>query len=109
MLCLSNEAELFFLPKEIFNSLITNQEIYDKIIAMSQEKNKVLSLKITKYKDLFELEFDKFLSPDKDDNKNYNKNNFYRKLYNKNSLENKSIINRLVLKNDKKRLFEEKK
>jgi hypothetical protein len=108
VLCLSNEAELFFLPKEIFNSLITNQEIYDKIIAMSQEKNKVLSLKITKYKDLFELEFDKFLSPDKDDNKNYNKNNFYRKLYNKNSLENKSIINRLVLKNDKKRLFEEK-
>ena len=107
--CLSNEAELFFVPKEIFNSLITNQEIYDKIIAMAQEKNKVLSLKIKKYKDLFELEFDKFLSPNKDEKNNFNKNNFYRKIYNNSSLENKSLINKIVLKNEQKRLFEDNK
>ena len=104
--CLTNEAELFFVPKEIFTSLITNQEIYDKINAMTQEKNKILSLKIIKYKDLFELEFDKFLSPDKEEKNNYNRNDFYSKLYNKSTFENKSIINRLVLKNEKKKLFE---
>ena len=104
--CLTNEAELFFVPKEIFTSLITNQEIYDKISALTEEKNKILSLKINKYKDLFELEFDKFLSPDKEEKNNFNRNDFYSKLYNKSSFENKSIINKLVLKNEKKRLFE---
>ena len=104
--CLTNEAELFFVPKEIFTSIITNQEIYEKITALTEEKNKVLSLKINKYKDLFELEFDKFLSPDKEEKNNFNKNDFYSKLYNKSSFENKSIINRLVLKSEKKRLFE---
>jgi len=104
--CISNEAEVFFVPKEIFTSLITNQEIYDKILALTQEKNKVLSLKINKYKDLFELEFDKFLSPDKDDKNNFIKNDFYSKLYNKSTLEHKSILNHLVLKNEKKKLFD---
>ena len=98
--CITNEAELFFVPKEIFTSLITNQEIYDKIKALTQEKNKILSLKIKKYKDLFELEFDKFLSPDKDEKI------IYSKLYNKISLEHKSVLNHLVLKNDKRKLFE---
>ena len=104
--CLTNEAELYFVPKEIFNSLITNQEIYDKINSIIQEKNKILSLKINKYKDLFELEFDKFLSPDKEEKNNFNRNDFNSKLYNNNSFENKPIINRLILKNEKKRLFE---
>ena len=97
--CLSNDAELFFVPKEIVTSLITNQDIYDKIIDLTQEKNKVLSLKINKYKDLFELEFDKYLSPDKDEKKD-----FY-KLYNK-SLENKSILNHIILNNEKRYIFE---
>ena len=102
--CLTNEAEVFFMPKEIFTSLITNQEIHDKIYAMTQEKNKLLSLKIKKYKDLFELEFDKFMSPDKDEKNN--RNDIYGKLYHKSSLEHRSILNRLVLKNEKRRLFE---
>ena len=102
--CLTNEAELFFVPKEIFTSLITNQEILDKINSLTQEKNKLLSLKIKKYKNLFELEFDKFLSPEK--KKKYNRNDFYHKLYHKSSLENKSILNRLIFKNGKKKLFE---
>ena len=102
--CLTNEAELFFVPKEIFTSLITNQEILDKINSLTQEKNKLLSLKIKKYKNLFELEFDKFLSPDKEEKNN--RNDFYHKLYHKSSLENKSILNRLIFKNGKKKLFE---
>ena len=102
--CLTNEAELFFVPKEIFTSLITNQEILDKINSLTQEKNKLLSLKIKKYKNLFELEFDKFLSPDKEEKNN--RNDFYHKLYHKSSLENKSILNRLIFKNWKKKLFE---
>ena len=104
--CLTNESQLFFVPKEIFTSLITNQEILDKINALTQEKNKILSLKINKYKDLFELEFEKFLSPDKDEKNNFIRNDFYNKLYNKSSFENKSIINRFILKKEKKRLFE---
>ena len=102
--CLTNEAELFFVPKEIFTSLITNQEILDKINSLTQEKNKLLSLKIKKYKNLFELEFDKFLSPDKEEKNN--RNDFYHKLYHKSSLENKSILNHLIFKNGKKKLFE---
>ena len=104
--CLTNEAELFFVPKEIFASLITNQEIYDKIIALTQEKNKILKLKIQKYKDLFEFEFDRFLSPDKDEKNNINRNGFYNKVYNKNYIGNKSIINRLIFKNENRMLLE---
>ena len=103
--CMTNEALLFFIPKEIFTSLITNKEINDKIRELTEEKNKVLSLKIQKYRDLFELEFDKFLSPDKDEKNNINKNEFYKKIYN-NSLEKKTVINPLIIKNEKKILFE---
>ena len=48
---------------------------------------------------MFELEFDKYLSPDKDE-----KIDFY-KLYNKNS-ENKSMLNHLILNNDKRYIYE---
>lgn len=103
--CMTNKALLFFIPKEIFTSLITNKEINDKIRELTEEKNKILSLKIQKYKDLFELEFEKFLSPDKDEKNNINKNDFYKKIYN-NSLEKKTVINPLIIKNEKKILFE---
>ena len=60
--CTSNEAELFFVPREIFNSILTNLDINDKITKISNEKIKILNLKIKRFTDLFELEFYK-LSP----------------------------------------------
>lgn len=105
--CLSKEAELFFVPKEIFSSLMTNQDISDKIISLIDEKNKILILKIKKFKDLFELEFDKFLSPDK--NKNNNRNiNFGNNLIgssNYRPLDKMSLISKIGLKKEKRRLF----
>ena len=105
--CLSKEAELFFVPKEIFSSLMTNQDISDKIKSLIDEKNKILILKIKKFKDLFELEFDKFLSPDKDKKSNRNIN-FGNNLFgssNYRPLDKLSLINKIGLKNEKKRLF----
>ena len=96
--CMTNEAELFFVPKEIFMSLMTNQEINEKIISITQEKSKILSLKIKKCIDLFELEFEKFLTEIKEEKK-YIKIN-----HNIKPLENKSIFNHLIIKNGKKRL-----
>ena len=105
--CLSKEAELFFVPKEIFSSLMTNQDISDKIKSLLDEKNKILILKIKKFKDLFELEFDKFLSPDKDkkNNRNINLGNNLIGSSNYRPLDKLSLINKIGLKNEKKRLF----
>ena len=105
--CFSKEAELFFVPKEIFNSLMTNQDISDKIKSLLEEKNKILLLKIKKFKDLFELEFDKFLSPDKDkkNNRNINLGNNLIGSSNYRPLDKLSLINKIGLKNEKKRLF----
>ena len=102
--CLSKEAELFFAPKEIFSSLMTNQDISDKIISLIDEKNKILILKIKKFKDLFELEFDKFLSPDKKNNRNNFGNNLIGSS-NYRPLDKISLINKIGLKKEKKRLF----
>jgi len=105
--CLSKEAELFFVPKEIFSSLMTNQDISDKIISLIDEKNKILILKIKKFKDLFELEFDKFLSPDKDKKNNRNINFGNNLIGNSNyrPLDKMSLISKIGLKKEKKRLF----
>ena len=71
--CLSTEAELFFAPKEIFTSILTNPEIEEKINKLTTEKIKVLKLKIKRFTDLFELEFDKLSAPIKDKNEfNFN-------------------------------------
>ena len=103
--CLTNEAELFFLPKEIFASLIKIQEIYDKLLELTQEKNNLLKLKIQKYKNLFELEFERFLSPEND-----NKNELYFKINNSNNkyhhISNQNIINRLLFKREKKNFYD---
>ena len=60
--CISKEAELYFVSKEIFNSMLTNPEIEEKITKLLMEKIKILKLKIKRFTDLFEEEFD-ILSP----------------------------------------------
>ena len=61
--CTSNEAELFFVPREIFNSILTNSDIEEKITKLTNEKVKILNLKLKRFTDLFELEFDKLVLP----------------------------------------------
>ena len=68
--CISNEAELFFAPKEIVNSMLTNPDIEEKITKITIEKIKILKLKIKRFTDLFEYEFDK-LAPSINEEKKY--------------------------------------
>ena len=74
--CISNEAELFFVPKEIFNSIITNPDIEEKIEEIVKEKIKILNLKIKRFTDLFESECDRLSPSLKEENKFLITNNF---------------------------------
>ena len=73
--CKSNEAEFFFIPKEIFNSMLTNQDLEEKITKLTNEKIKILKLKIKRFTDLFEIEFDKLAPQIKEEKKNLRLNN----------------------------------
>ena len=52
--CFSDEVELLFLPIEIFNGLLTNDNIYNKIGIIIEEKVNILSRCISKYRNIFE-------------------------------------------------------
>ena len=73
--CKSNEAEFFFIPKEIFNSMLTNQDLEEKITKLTNEKIKILKLKIKRFTDLFEIEFDKLAPQIREEKKNLRLNN----------------------------------
>ena len=73
--CKSNEAEFFFIPKEIFNSMLTNQDLEEKITKLTNEKIKILKLKIKRFTELFEIEFDKLSPQIKEEKKNLRLNN----------------------------------
>ena len=75
--CISNEAEFFFIPKEIFNSMLTNQDIEEKITKLTTEKIKILKLKIKRFIELFETEFDKLSPQFKEEKKNFKPNNLF--------------------------------
>ena len=93
--CISNGAELFFVPKEIFNSLLTNPDIEEKITKITVEKIKILKLKIKRFTDLFEEKFDE-LSPKKEEKKFLNINNLSlsKNLFNKLKISTKIIPKR---------------
>ena len=74
--CISDEAELFFVPREIFNSILTNPDIKEKIEEIVKEKIKILNLKIKRFTDLFEAEFDRLSPSLKEENKFLITNNF---------------------------------
>jgi len=93
--CISNEAELFFVPREIFNSILTNSDIEKKITKLTNEKVKILNLKIKRFTDLFELEFDKLVSPNIKEEKKYLLTNNLK--LNHNTLNNNN--NRILSKN----------
>lgn len=98
--CISNEAELFFVPKEIFNSILTNPDIEEKISKLTTEKIKIINLKIKRFTDLFEEEFDK-LSPQLKEEKKYlnvNKLNISKNLFNNSKTKSKIIPGRFKYK-----------
>ena len=52
--CISDTAELFFLPNEVFNGLISNDNIYNKCALIIEEKVNMLTRCISKYRHIFE-------------------------------------------------------
>ena len=111
--CTSNEAELFFVPREIFNSILTNSDIEVKITKLTNEKVKLLNLKIKRFTDLFELEFDKLVSPKIKEEKKYiltNNVNIKQNTFNNNRTLSQDIPNDMnsintPIKSRQKRLF----
>ena len=76
--CFSDEAELLFLPIEIFNSLITNDNIYNKCGIIIEEKVNILTRCISKYRNIFENNIEYLIKNEINFN---NKNNKQDKKY----------------------------
>ena len=92
--CISNEAEAFFVPKEIFTSMLTNPDIEEKITKITTEKIKILKLKIKRFTDLFEVEFDKLSASVKEEKKYLNFNNLTasKNIFNKSKMASTKLI-----------------
>ena len=52
--CISDEAEIFFLPNEIFNGLLSDDDIYRKCGIIIEEKANIFIKCIAKYRYIFE-------------------------------------------------------
>lgn len=63
--CISDEAEVYFLPNELVNSLLSNDSIYNNIASIIEERAKFLLFSVKKYKNKFEDEFENFISGSK--------------------------------------------
>ena len=59
--CISDEAEVYFLPNELVNNLLSNNSIYNSIASLIEERVKFLLFTIKKYKTKFEEEFEKYI------------------------------------------------
>ena len=59
--CISDEAEVYFLPNELVNNLLSNNSIYNNIANLIEERVKFLLFTIKKYKNKFEEEFEKYI------------------------------------------------
>ena len=66
--CISVEAELFFLPNEIFNGLISNDNIYKRCALIIEQKVHMLTRCISKYRDIFEKKIEYMINNNIDDN-----------------------------------------
>lgn len=80
--CISDNAELFFLPNEIFSGLIANDNIYYKCGIFIEEKINIFTRCISKYKIIFENKIEYLI------NNNFNNNN---NIYNKNIKKNSRL------------------
>ena len=66
--CISDEAELFFLPNEIFNGLISNENIYKRCALIIEQKVHMLTRCISKYRNIFEKKIEYMINNNIDDN-----------------------------------------
>ena len=60
--CISEPTEVYFLPNELVNSLLSNNYIYNSIASLIEERVKYLLFLIKKYKNAFEEEFERYMS-----------------------------------------------
>ena len=67
--CISDEAEVFFCPNEIFNGLIADDEIYKKFGSLIEEKTNTFIRCISKYKYIFEKKIECLINERKNKNK----------------------------------------
>ena len=87
--CISNEAEVYFLPNEIATSMLTNESINSKVGEIVGKQCILHINRIRKYKEYFEQLVQFEANAYKENNKTYNNNIPYSlKLYNISNLKN---------------------
>ena len=67
--CISNEAELFFLPNEIFSGLLSDENVYKKCGIIIEEKTNIFIKCISKYRHIFEKKIEYIIKTYKNDKK----------------------------------------
>ena len=90
--CLSDEAEVYFLPNELVNNLLSIDSIYNSIARLTEERVKFLLFSIKKYKNKFEEELENYISKSK-----------FSTFYNLHKLEKKNL--KTISPIDKKNSF----
>ena len=78
--CISDDTEIYFLPNDIFSSLLSIDCIYKNIAILIEEKVKSFLFRIKKFKYQFELAYERFISLSK-----------YSKICNADKIEKKSF------------------
>ena len=73
--CQSEDAEIYFLPIELFNNLLSIDTVYKIIAHMVEERVENLIFGIKRYKSLYEADFLKYFSLPKITNNNNSSNN----------------------------------
>lgn len=92
--CISNEAEVYFLPNEIVTSLLTDESINSKVGEMVGKQCILHISRIRKYKEYFEQVVQFEANAYKENNKTYNNNIPYSlKLNNISNLKNSKLYN----------------
>ena len=99
--CLSEDSEVYFLPNELFNNLLSIDSVYKNVAHMVEERVENLIFGIKRYKTLYEAEFIKYFSLPKvnDNNENNDKkvplisNMFYNNHESKNIYEEENTSN----------------
>ena len=78
--CISDDSEVYFLPNDIFRSLLSIDCVYKNIAILIEEKVKFFLFRIKKFKYQFELAYERFISlsyyskihsPDKREKQNF--------------------------------------
>ena len=98
--CISDDAEVYFLPNELVNNLLSIDCVYYSIARLIEERVKILLYGIQRFKNNFENEIERFLCLPKIQNNLLHKNNNFKKI----NIIDRNILkdNNLIINNDKK-------